>query len=142
MSSDNPIQEPIQETESTQESQKPESPLLEDSQESEKSEDSADNEKAAEEEGSALTPPRKNNVTGGEDGGGSGRERLKRHRVEVAGRVWIPDMWGQEDLLKDWIDCTSFDASLARATILMARDSLAKDARSPTHSTQLRVQDG
>jgi hypothetical protein len=34
------------------------------------------------------------------------RERLKRHSVEVAGRVWIPDIWGQEELLKDWIDCS------------------------------------
>ena len=41
------------------------------------------------------------------------RERLKRHRTEVAEQVWIPDMWGQEDFLKDWIDCTSFDASSA-----------------------------
>ena len=40
------------------------------------------------------------------------RERLKRHRTEVA-EVWIPDMWGQEHFLKDWIDCTSFDASSA-----------------------------
>ncbi|XP_011077929.1 proline-rich transmembrane protein 2-like [Sesamum indicum] len=46
----------------------------------------------------------------------SGRERLKRHRVEVAGRVWIPEMWGQEELLKDWIDCTAFDATLMNST--------------------------
>lgn len=130
MSSNNPIQE----TESIQGSQKP----VEDSQESKKSkthEDSAE----VKEEFPPPQSPRKSNGIGGEDGG---RERLKRHRVEVAGRVWIPDMWGQEDLLKDWIDCTAFDASLARATILMARDSLAKDARSPPHSTQLRLQDG
>ncbi|KAJ1379816.1 protein BIC1-like [Sesbania bispinosa] len=40
----------------------------------------------------------------------SGRERLKRHRIEVAGRVWIPEIWGQEELLKDWIDSRTFDA--------------------------------
>lgn len=74
-----------------------------------------------------------------EEGGGTaakseaeeegGRERLKRHRVEVAGRVWIPDMWGQEDLLKEWIDCAAFDASLVRSSILMARNSLAQQGR-------------
>uniref|UniRef100_A0A803P644 Uncharacterized protein n=1 Tax=Cannabis sativa TaxID=3483 RepID=A0A803P644_CANSA len=37
----------------------------------------------------------------------NGRERLKRHRIEMGGRVWIPDIWGQEDLLKDWIDYLS-----------------------------------
>ncbi|KAG5239405.1 protein BIC [Salix suchowensis] len=33
-----------------------------------------------------------------------GRERLRKHIEEVAGRVMIPDTWGQENLLKDWID--------------------------------------
>ncbi|RDX86262.1 Protein BIC1 [Mucuna pruriens] len=60
----------------------------------------------------------------GED---SGRERLKRHRVEVAGRVWIPDIWGQEDLLKDWIDCAAFDAPLVSSRISTARDALVEE---------------
>ncbi|XP_027350554.1 uncharacterized protein LOC113861742 [Abrus precatorius] len=60
----------------------------------------------------------------GED---SGRERLKRHRVEVAGRVWIPEIWGQEELLKDWIDCTAFDAPLVPSTITMARAALVEE---------------
>ncbi|KAK6126400.1 hypothetical protein DH2020_039850 [Rehmannia glutinosa] len=47
-----------------------------------------------------------------------GRDRLKRHRVEVAGQVWIPEMWGQEDLLKDWIDCTAFDATIGNSGIM------------------------
>ncbi|TKY61990.1 hypothetical protein E2542_SST11844 [Spatholobus suberectus] len=57
----------------------------------------------------------------------SGRERLKRHRVEVAGRVWIPDIWGQEDLLKDWIDCTAFDAPLVPSRISTAREALVEE---------------
>ncbi|CAJ1885786.1 unnamed protein product [Sphenostylis stenocarpa] len=57
----------------------------------------------------------------------SGRERLKRHRVEVAGRVWIPDMWGQEELLKDWIDCTAFDAPLVPSRISTAREALVEE---------------
>ncbi|KAI9127939.1 hypothetical protein K1719_000932 [Acacia pycnantha] len=32
--------------------------------------------------------------------------------MEVAGRVWIPEIWGQEELLKDWTDCSAFDAPL------------------------------
>ncbi|KAL4558308.1 hypothetical protein LXL04_036506 [Taraxacum kok-saghyz] len=61
----------------------------------------------------------------------SGRERLKRHRAEMAGRVWIPDIWGQEDLLNDWIDCTVFDSSLGNSSILSARKALIQEARSP-----------
>ncbi|CAA3011281.1 protein BIC1-like [Olea europaea var. sylvestris] len=59
----------------------------------------------------------------------SGRERLKRHRVEVAGSVRIPDIWGQEDLLKDWTDCTAFDASLMNNNIMPARASLVEEGR-------------
>ena len=59
----------------------------------------------------------------------NGRERLKRHRVSVAGRVWIPDIWGQEDLLKDWIDCTAFDAPLVPSRIKMARAALVQECR-------------
>lgn len=53
-----------------------------------------------------------------------GRKKLKNHRIEMAGRVWIPDIWGQEDLLKDWIDCNPFDASLVNNNILSARQAL------------------
>ncbi|KAL2509208.1 hypothetical protein Fot_32855 [Forsythia ovata] len=66
----------------------------------------------------------------------SGRERLKRHRVEVAGRVWIPDTWGQEDFLKDWIDCTAFDSSLLNNNIMSARVSLVEQGRR-ANSTRL-----
>ncbi|XP_024973532.1 protein BIC1-like [Cynara cardunculus var. scolymus] len=60
----------------------------------------------------------------------SGRERLKRHRADMAGRVWIPDIWGHEDLLKDWIDCTVFDSSLGNNTIMSARAALVQEGRS------------
>ncbi|KAI3848186.1 hypothetical protein MKX03_022361 [Papaver bracteatum] len=59
----------------------------------------------------------------------SGREKLKKHRVEVAGRVWIPDSWGQEKLMKDWIDCSAFNASLVPAGLLSARQALIEDRR-------------
>ena len=59
----------------------------------------------------------------------NGRERLKRHRIEVAGRVWIPEIWGQEDLLKDWIDCNAFDACLVPNGIMSARASLVEEGR-------------
>ncbi|MFS8002356.1 putative protein BIC [Helianthus anomalus] len=60
----------------------------------------------------------------------SGRDRLKRHRVEMAGRAWIPDTWGHEDFLKDWIDCTVFDSSLGNNTIMSARAALMQEGRS------------
>ncbi|KAE8688727.1 hypothetical protein F3Y22_tig00110956pilonHSYRG00079 [Hibiscus syriacus] len=53
-----------------------------------------------------------------------GRERLKRHREEVAGRVSIPDKWGKEDLLKDWMDFSSFDSLLAPTGLASARKAL------------------
>lgn len=69
----------------------------------------------------------------------SGREKLKKHRVEVAGRVWIPDIWGQEEFLKDWVDCTTFDDSLFPNGILSARSALVEEGRRRT-SRRLRVQ--
>ncbi|CAN1171381.1 Protein BIC1 [Linum perenne] len=58
-----------------------------------------------------------------------GRERMKRHREEVAGRVSIPDNWGQENLLSDWVDCTPFDTLLAPAGLASARAALAAEGR-------------
>ncbi|KAG9459111.1 hypothetical protein H6P81_003619 [Aristolochia fimbriata] len=58
-----------------------------------------------------------------------GPERLKRHRVDVAGRVWIPEIWGQEDFLKDWIDCSAFDRSLFPTGITSARKALMEEGR-------------
>ncbi|GAB4856394.1 hypothetical protein Ancab_014313 [Ancistrocladus abbreviatus] len=69
----------------------------------------------------------------------SGRERLKRHRVEVAGQVWIPDIWGQEELLKDWVDCSAFDSALVPKGILSARSALVEEGRR-ANSGRLRVQ--
>ncbi|GLT63872.1 hypothetical protein SLA2020_364040 [Shorea laevis] len=73
----------------------------------------------------------------------SGRERLKRHREEVAGRVPIPDKWGKEELLKDWIDYSSFDALLAPKGLELAREALMAEGRrmGPYHQRQrLRIQ--
>lgn len=76
----------------------------------------------------------------GEEGGGScGRERLKRHWMEMAGRVWIPDIWGQEDLLKDWIDCSAFDSSLVASSIMSARESLVEEAQRAS-STRIGIE--
>uniref|UniRef100_A0A2P2Q622 Protein BIC1 n=1 Tax=Rhizophora mucronata TaxID=61149 RepID=A0A2P2Q622_RHIMU len=75
----------------------------------------------------------------GSNGGLCGRERLKRHRTEVAGRVWIPEIWGQEALLKDWIDCSVFDASLVPNNITSARSALVEEDRR-ANSGRLRVE--
>ncbi|XP_044507187.1 protein BIC1 [Mangifera indica] len=68
----------------------------------------------------------------------NGRERLKRHIIEVAGHVWIPGIWGQEEMLKDWIDCTTFDACLVSAKIISARSALVQEGRKP-NSPGLRI---
>lgn len=73
----------------------------------------------------------------GENGGP--RERLKRYRTEVAGHVWIPDLWGQEDLLMDWIDCSAFDTCLMPQGIISARASLIEEGRRAS-SGGIRVQ--
>lgn len=67
-----------------------------------------------------------------------GRERLKRHRLEVAGQVWIPEIWGQEELLKDWVDCSVFEASLVPAKIFSAKAALAEEGRK-ANSGGLRI---
>ncbi|KAJ9188675.1 hypothetical protein P3X46_000046 [Hevea brasiliensis] len=69
----------------------------------------------------------------------SGRERLKKHREEVAGQVVITDTWGHEDFLKDWIDCSSFDKLLAPDGIASARQSLAAEGQKKSTSQRLRI---
>ncbi|KDP33126.1 hypothetical protein JCGZ_13573 [Jatropha curcas] len=58
-----------------------------------------------------------------------GRERLKRHREEVAGQVSIPETWSQENFLKDWVDYSSFDNLLAPNGIASARQALMAEGR-------------
>ncbi|KAK3205710.1 hypothetical protein Dsin_019756 [Dipteronia sinensis] len=73
-----------------------------------------------------------------------GRERLKRHREEVAGHVSIPDKWGHEEMLKDWIDCSSFEALLVPNKIASARKALVATAdhgrNRAASSHQLRIE--
>ncbi|KAI4318833.1 hypothetical protein MLD38_032497 [Melastoma candidum] len=69
----------------------------------------------------------------------SGRERLKRHRTEVAGRVWIPETWGQEEFLMDWVDCTVFDSSMVPSQIISARAALVDEGRRRASSPVLQV---
>ncbi|KAK6231825.1 hypothetical protein SCA6_001898 [Theobroma cacao] len=69
----------------------------------------------------------------------NGRERLRRHRIEVAGRVWIPEIWGQEQLLKDWIDCSAFEASLVPSGIMSARAALIEEGRT-ANSGRFRIE--
>ncbi|KVI12008.1 hypothetical protein Ccrd_009568 [Cynara cardunculus var. scolymus] len=94
---------------------------------------------AAGEDDQRTPPPakasrRKMMVVVDESESSSGRERLKRHRVEMAGRVWIPDIWGQEHLLQNWIDCTVFDSSLKKSNIMSAREALIQETATSTLS--------
>ncbi|GMH09925.1 hypothetical protein Nepgr_011766 [Nepenthes gracilis] len=69
----------------------------------------------------------------------SGRERLKRYRVEVDVEVKIPEIWGQEDFLRDWIDCSPFDANLVPKGVTSARAALVEEG-TRANSRRLRVQ--
>uniref|UniRef100_A0A0E0KQA3 Protein BIC1 n=1 Tax=Oryza punctata TaxID=4537 RepID=A0A0E0KQA3_ORYPU len=105
---------------------------------------------ASEEEVPVLSPVAKEQQEAAEDDGQaeSARERLKRHRREMAGRVWVPDMWGQEKLLKDWVDCAVFDRPLVPPDLLTARRALVAECctrrpdrtTTPAGSSPLRVQ--
>ncbi|KAF8029311.1 hypothetical protein BT93_E1868 [Corymbia citriodora subsp. variegata] len=77
---------------------------------------------------------------GGGGGGEGGRERLQQHRIEVAGQVYIPEIWGQEELLKDWVDSSVFEASLVPAKIFSAKAALAEGGRK-ANSNGLRLDD-
>ncbi|KAL2511091.1 hypothetical protein Adt_16691 [Abeliophyllum distichum] len=59
----------------------------------------------------------------------SGREKLKRHWNEVAGKILIPERWGREGFLKEWVDYSSFDAVLAPNGVVSAREALVAEAR-------------
>lgn len=69
-----------------------------------------------------------------------GRERVKRQREEVMGKVKVPENWGQEKLLKEWIDYTTFDGSMfaPHRLIVAARDALVADVRK-AKSQRLRI---
>ncbi|PON42428.1 hypothetical protein PanWU01x14_281860 [Parasponia andersonii] len=104
------------------------------------SQSSPSSSKSEEKKGGLAAPPapvpEKASTSEAED---NRRERLKRHRIEVAGRVWIPEIWGQEDLLKDWIDCNAFDACLVPNGIISARASLVEEGRRAA-SGRLRIE--
>ncbi|CAA7047207.1 unnamed protein product [Microthlaspi erraticum] len=75
----------------------------------------------------------------------SGRERLKRHREEVAGNVPIPESWGKEGLLMGWMDFSTFDAAFTSSQIVSARAALMADASDDvgargSRSQRLRVE--
>ncbi|KAE8729405.1 Tubulin/FtsZ family protein isoform 1 [Hibiscus syriacus] len=86
--------------------------------------------------GSVLVP--RGNCSDGNDKD-SGRERLKRHREEVAGRVSIPDKWGKEELLRDWMDCSSFDSLLAPSGLASARKALMAEGRRSSSQRFMRL---
>ncbi|KAJ6346463.1 hypothetical protein OIU77_029334 [Salix suchowensis] len=94
---------------------------------------------------SSVSPRHDGDCEAGTHGGllrkDCGRERLRKHIEEVAGRVMIPDTWGQENLLKDWIDCSTFDELLAPNGISSARESLVAERRRGS-SPGLRIASG
>ncbi|XP_008809941.2 protein BIC1-like [Phoenix dactylifera] len=59
----------------------------------------------------------------------SGRERLRRHRFEMARSICMPDTWEQEGLLKDWTDSSAFSTSFVSKGIASAREALVEEFR-------------
>jgi len=94
--------------------------------------DGDDDEKAKEEES------KENGNAGVEEI--TGRERLKRHREEMKGKVKVPENWEKEQKLKEWVDYTTFDALIfaPHALIVTARDALIADVRK-SRSQRLRI---
>ncbi|KAK4369478.1 hypothetical protein RND71_013270 [Anisodus tanguticus] len=63
--------------------------------------------------------------------------KLKRHWREVGGRVFVPERWGHEGSLREWVDYSSFDKILAPKGLKSAREALmsqGKRARSGSGS--------
>ncbi|XP_024633300.1 protein BIC1 [Medicago truncatula] len=91
-----------------------------------------DDEKAKEEENKENGTARVEEITG--------RERLKRHREEMKGKVKVPENWEKEQKLKEWVDYTTFDALIfaPHALIVTARDALIADVRK-SRSQRLRI---
>ncbi|XP_039039771.1 protein BIC1-like [Hibiscus syriacus] len=56
------------------------------------------------------------------------------------GRVWIPEIWGQEELLKDWIHCSGFDDSLVPRGIMSARTALVEEGRRANINGGFRIE--
>jgi len=94
--------------------------------------DDDDDEKAKEEESKENGTARVEEITG--------RERLKRHREEMKGKVKVPENWEKEQKLKEWVDYTTFDALIfaPHALIVTARDALIADVRK-SRSQRLRI---
>lgn len=60
--------------------------------------------------------------------------KISPHDEEINGwkevsRVAIPERWGQEDLLKDWMDYSTFDSLLAPQEAASARQALVAEIR-------------
>ncbi|URE37379.1 hypothetical protein MUK42_03633 [Musa troglodytarum] len=51
----------------------------------------------------------------------------------MAGRVCIPETWGQESLLKDWADRRAFESFMPEA-LASARKALVDDCRRPPNT--------
>ncbi|KAF3340844.1 hypothetical protein FCM35_KLT09688 [Carex littledalei] len=65
------------------------------------------------------------------------RERLRRLRLEIGGKVCIPDTWDHESSLQDWSNCTAFTAAYMPPGLASARAALAEEARQSTTLLQL-----
>lgn len=52
------------------------------------------------------------------------REKLQKHCLQVAGKVQIPDVWGGEERLHEWISTEDVEEALRPPDLLKARAAL------------------
>ncbi|KAH7663437.1 hypothetical protein IHE45_14G055400 [Dioscorea alata] len=72
-----------------------------------------------------------------------GREKLKRHRrmTMEKGQLGIPEVWGHEELLQCWFDCSAFQSCYSPAGLVGAREALARQRTRPScTSADLKVE--
>ncbi|KAI5067692.1 hypothetical protein GOP47_0018220 [Adiantum capillus-veneris] len=72
-----------------------------------------------------------NSFGGGGIGGGCPRDRLQRHRLQVAGSARIPDAWCGEARLREWVSSCEVEDALQPPGLFSARAALISAGSSP-----------
>ncbi|MCO5570543.1 hypothetical protein L7F22_024266 [Adiantum nelumboides] len=58
-----------------------------------------------------------------------GRQRLQLHRLQVSGKVSIPDKWGCEQQLQEWVSYGIVEDALRPAGLMSARTALVSECQ-------------
>ncbi|KAH7404699.1 hypothetical protein KP509_15G039100 [Ceratopteris richardii] len=58
-----------------------------------------------------------------------GRQRLQEYRMQMSGKVVIPDSWGREEQLQDWVTYGIVEDALRPAGLMAARAALVNECQ-------------